>query len=138
MAVLLAGPLQAVLSVSRRDRGPVAVPISYHFADGVFYMITSPDSLHGRLMSRDGRATVTVQFDECDGRTVHQWYVHAEGPVRFTELDPKPHVEIMLVKDRGEARMHEWRAANPSADMRVAVLEPEQISGYEFRESLDS
>ena len=69
MADLLGGPLQGVLSLSRHDRGPVAVPI--------------------------------------------------------------------LVKDRGESRMHEWRAAKPSDDMRVAVLVPELISGYESRESLD-
>ena len=60
IAELLEGPLQAVLSVSRRDRGPVAVPMSYHFGDGTFWMVTSPESLHGRLMVRRGRATVTA------------------------------------------------------------------------------
>ena len=137
MTHLLDGPHQAVLSVSRRDRGPVAVPISYHFTDDGFYMVTSPDSVHGRLMSRVGRATMTIQFEACDGRSVHQWYVMAEGPIRFTNLDPQPHIRAILAKDRGEGNVDEWMAGQPDPNTRVAVLQPERISGYEFHESLD-
>ena len=85
MAHLLDGPHQAVLSLSRDGRGPVAVAISYHFTDDGFYLVTSPASPHGRLMSQLGRATVTVQFEACDGRSVQQWYVMAEGPIQFTD-----------------------------------------------------
>ncbi len=137
MAELLGGPHQAVLSVCRKDKGPVAVPMSYHYADGKFYMATSPDSLHGRLMLRQNRATVTVQHDSCDGTTVHQWYVMAEGPIRFSSEDPMPHIMAILVKDRGAARVDEWKAAAPSADIQLAVLDPKRISGYESIERLD-
>jgi len=51
--------------------------MSYHFTDGSFWMVTSPDSLHGRLMARRGRGTMTVQFEAGDGRRVYQWYVIA-------------------------------------------------------------
>ena len=128
IALLLAGPHQAVLSVSRVDRGPVAVPISYHFSDGDFFMVTPPDTLHGRLMARAGRATMTVQFEACDGRSVHQWYVMAEGPVRFTDLDPSPHVRTILAKDRGETNVEEWTAGQPDPDMIIRT-------GGEFRPS---
>ncbi|HSF86274.1 MAG TPA: hypothetical protein VLG28_11560, partial [Acidimicrobiia bacterium] len=115
-----------------------AVPMSYHFGDGTFWMVTSPESLHGRLMVRRGRATMTVQFERCDGRSVHQWYVMAEGPVRFTDVDPLPHVRRILAKDRGAAHVDEWTAAAPAPGFLVAVLEPERLSGYEFYESLDA
>lgn len=138
MAELLSGAHQAILSVNRHAKGPVAVPMSYHFSNGRFYMATSPDSLHGRLMRRNGRATVTVQYDSCVGPTIHQWYVMAEGPIRFAQEDPMPHIMAILEKDRGANRIGEWKAARPSADIRLAVLEPERISGYESAESLDS
>jgi nitroimidazol reductase NimA-like FMN-containing flavoprotein (pyridoxamine 5'-phosphate oxidase superfamily) len=111
--------------------------MSYHFLDGRFYFVTSPNSLHGRLMSRRGRATMTVQFENCDGRSVDQWYVMAEGPAQFTDHDPKPHVRAILTKDRGADNVDEWTAAMPSPDVQVALLEPDRISGYEFHESLD-
>jgi len=48
IAELLAGPQQGLLSMSRPDRGPVTVPMTYLF-DGGLYMITSPASVHGRI-----------------------------------------------------------------------------------------
>ncbi len=133
----LAGRHQAVLSVGRRDKGPLAVPMSYVFSEGRFSMVTSPDSLHGRLMQREGRATLTVQYEYCDGRSVHQWYVHAEGPVLFTEDDPVLVGRAILSKDRGFDNADEWLAARPPTGGSVAVLIPERLSGYEYRDSLD-
>lgn len=138
IAELLDGPRQGVLSVSRREKGPVAVPMSYLFTDGRFYMVTSPESLHGRLMERRGRATITVQFEATHGRTVHQWYVMAEGEVRFSHSEPRPFVRAILAKDRGEQNADEWMSDDLPPDVRVAVLEPERLSGFEFRESLDN
>lgn len=133
---LLQGAHQAVLSVNRSEKGPVAVPMSYHFDGERFFMVTSPSSLHGKLMAKAGRATVTVQYERVDAGSVHQWYVMAEGPVTFTDADPAPHVRTILVKDRGPHRVDAWRASTPATDARVAELVPERISGYEFRETL--
>lgn len=134
---LLNGPHQGVLSVSRRDKGPVAVPMSYLFRDGRFYMVTSPESLHGRLMQRTGRATVTVQFEATNGRNVYQWYVMAEGTIGFTDSEAGPFVRAILAKDRGEEYADEWTSGDAPADVRLAVLEPERLSGFEFQDSLD-
>lgn len=134
---LLEGPHQGVLSVSRRDKGPVAVPISYLFSDGRFHMVTTPESLHGRLMRRTGRATLTVQLEACDGRSVHQWYVMAEGTISFTDTKPGPFVRAILAKDRGEENADEWTSGDPPSDVQLAVLDPVKLSGFEFRGSLD-
>ena len=133
---LLDGPHQGVLSVSRRDKGPVAVPMSYLFTQGRFYVVTSPESVHGRLMWRTGRATITVQYEACDGRNVHQWYVMAEGTIGFEDSEPGPLVRAILAKDRGEANADEWASGDPPPDVQVAVLEPQKLSGFEFRDSL--
>ena len=133
---LLQGPHQAVLSVGRVGKGPVAVPMSYYFDGERFVMVTSPASLHGRLMAKTGRATLTIQYERVDVSSVHQWYVMAEGPVAFVEADPTPHVRAILIKDRGPDNVDAWRASQPALDAKVAELVPRRISGYEFRESL--
>lgn len=134
---LLQGAHQAVLSVGRAEKGPVAIPMSYYFDGERFFMVTSPTSLHGRLMAKTGRATLTIQYERVDVSSVHQWYVMAEGRVAFTEADPAPHVRAILAKDRGPDNVDAWRASSPDNDARVAELVPGRISGYEFRESLD-
>ncbi len=133
---LLEGPHQAVLSVGRQEKGPVAVPMSYTYNGDRFLFVTSATSLHGRLMSKAGRATLTVQFEEVGIDSVYQWYVMAEGPVAFTDADPAPHVQAILIKDRGSQNWDRWRAAEPNKDARVTELVPDRLSGYEFRESL--
>lgn len=125
-----------MLSVGREKKGPVAVPMSYVYDGDRFSMVTSPTSLHGRLMTKAGRATLTIQYERVESRSVHQWYVMAEGPVVFTNADPRPIVRAILTKDRGLDHVEEWRAGAPDPDARVAELTPARISGYEFRETL--
>ena len=87
-------------------------------------------------MERRRRATITIQFERCDGPTVYQWYVTAEGPVRFTNEDPAPHIRTMLAKDRGDRYVYRWTAAPPAPTVKVAVLTPERIGGYEYHDAL--
>jgi nitroimidazol reductase NimA-like FMN-containing flavoprotein (pyridoxamine 5'-phosphate oxidase superfamily) len=136
MAELLGGPHQAILSVARLDKGPLAIPMSYHFDGSRFFMVTDPGSLHGRLMERRGRATLTIQFERCDGPTVYQWYVTAEGPVRFTNEDPAPYVRTILAKDRGVRYVDRWAAQPPPPTVQVAVLTPDRIGAYEYCDAL--
>ena len=133
---LLSGPHQAVLSLSREAKGPLAVPMSYIYDGDRFVMVTSPASLHSRLMRRNGRATITVQFEACDGRSVHQWYVIAEGHVAFTDEDPRPFVRAILAKDRGSENADDWMQRTGDADDTVAELLPARISGFESSASL--
>jgi nitroimidazol reductase NimA-like FMN-containing flavoprotein (pyridoxamine 5'-phosphate oxidase superfamily) len=137
IAAALAGPWQAVLSVNRRDRGPLAVPMSYLFEEGEFWMITPRDSLHGRLMQASGRSTMTVHHDEVTPRSVEQWYVIAEGTIRFTDDDPEPLLRKIMVKDRGPGHAEEWVRQSLPNVTTVAVLSPERLSGYHGVSQLD-
>lgn len=133
----LNAPLQAVLSVSRKTRGPVAVPMSYLFDRPVFRMITSPGSVHGRLMREGGRATLTIQEEVRGERRVEQWYVMAEGPVEFIDEDPTDLLRAILTKDRGARFASEWVAQSLPNVTTVAVLTPKTLSGYRGLSSLD-
>lgn len=126
----LSGPHQSILSVARLNRGPVAVAMSYLFRDGRFWMVTSRDSLHGRLMVKRGRATITVQEEILGHREIEQWYVMAEGTVEFTDEDPLPYVRAIMRKDRGPDFVDEWTARSGPHDNPVAVLTPQTLSGY--------
>ena len=114
----------------------MAVPMSYTYDGDKFFFVTLPTSLHGRVMTKAGRATLTIQYEKVESGSVHQWYVMAEGPVVFTDADPAPYVRAMLIKDRGEANWDQWRASEPNTNAKVAELAPDRISGYEFGESL--
>ncbi len=133
----LAAPHQAVLSVNRDMRGPLAVPMSFLFRDGAFFMVTSPDSLHGRLMRSEGRATLTIHHEEYPPGRVSQWYIVAEGPVSFTNEDPEPIVRAVIAKDRPAADAPAWAARAAATATSVARLDPTSLSGHVFEAALD-
>ncbi|MEA1901905.1 MAG: pyridoxamine 5'-phosphate oxidase family protein [Actinomycetota bacterium] len=133
----LSDSLQAILSVSRKERGPLAVPMSFLFAAGEFRMITSPDSQHGKLIRKTGRATMTIEAEDYGPRSVEQWYVMAEGPIRFTDDDPVPLLRAVMEKDRGAEFLEEWVAQSLPNVLQVAILTPETLSGYFGRSELD-
>ena len=129
-------PHVAVLSVSRRNRGPVAVPVWYGFRDGVFEIVTSRDSVHGRAMERTGRATLTMRSENYGAlRTVEQ-YAHVEGPIRFVDGDKRAVV--------AEMRRRYYRGENAAAwilrplvlTQEIAHLQPERIAGFYWEESI--
>lgn len=134
---LLGGPHQAVLSVNRSAKGPLGVPMSYVYDGETFAIVTSPNSLHGRLMTTEGRATLTIHADTNEARSVHQWYIVAEGPVTFTELEPEPVIREILAKDRGAATVDEWMERMGHPEDVVVHLTPARISGFESVASLD-
>lgn len=111
--------------------------MSFLFANGVFKMITMPDSLHGRLMGKTGRATLTVHHDHLQGRRLVQWYVMAEGPVEFTAEDPVALLGAILAKDRGPEHVEEWTTRAMVNVGHVALLTPERMSGHIGESRLD-
>ena len=132
-------PHVAVLSVSRAGRGPVAVPIWYEFADGRLWMITLPDSVHGRIMQRTGRATLTVRSEEYGETRTRERYVMAEGPIEITSDDIEPLVRRIRRRYYAGAQAEQW--VNRPLDsftlsQKVVVLQPETLSGYEWVEQL--
>jgi hypothetical protein len=136
----LTGPHMCVFSVARRDKGPAAVPLAYVYRDGRFYLQSAPESLHGRLAAKRGRATVTVHDEVFAGYEVFEWYVTAEGPVAFTDDPVRPLMRDILAKDRGEHLADRWLDEwlwPVAKDQKVLVMEPERISGFTFASRLE-
>jgi nitroimidazol reductase NimA-like FMN-containing flavoprotein (pyridoxamine 5'-phosphate oxidase superfamily) len=129
----------AVLSVSRRGRGPVAVPIWYEYRDGRFSMITFSGSLHGKIMQSVGRATITAHSETYGDTKTCERYAMAEGPIAFTDEDIEPLVRRLRRRYYTGARGDEW-VNRPLDELTVrqgvAVLEPQTLSGYEWTEAL--
>lgn len=134
----LAEPLMCVISVARRDKGPVAVPLAFLYEAGRFWLVTSPDSLHGRLMQQRSRATVTVHDEQYGTTTAVERYVIAEGPVVFTADAVEPFVLRTLAKDRTGSDAAAWlERFRPTLDgQRTAMLTPDRMSGHVFRDQL--
>lgn len=65
-----------ILSISRADKGPLALPIWYQYEDGDVIIGMAADSFKAQLLRRNGRASMTVQNE-----TPPYQYVMVEGPV---------------------------------------------------------
>jgi nitroimidazol reductase NimA-like FMN-containing flavoprotein (pyridoxamine 5'-phosphate oxidase superfamily) len=79
-----------ILSISRAEKGPLALPIWYEYegnsdGDGDVVIGMAADSLKAKLLRRQGRASMTVQNE-----TPPYQYVMVEGPVTVgtEERDP--------------------------------------------------
>jgi nitroimidazol reductase NimA-like FMN-containing flavoprotein (pyridoxamine 5'-phosphate oxidase superfamily) len=140
IASFLAEPLMCVFSVSRPDKGPIAVPLAFLYRDGKFLMQTSAATVHGKAATRAGRATVTIHHEHYRGTRARERYVMAEGPVAFQGAEDRDALlRTILAKDRGEEHADAWLAdfLPQVQGQELLVLEPAAISGFEWDTSLD-
>ncbi len=130
-------PIVGVLSVSRPDRGPIAVPVWFEYTDGAFWLTTAPSSDHGALITDTGRATITVRSETYGVDEAVQRYVMAEGPMTFTDDPTEPLVLRLRSRYYAGPRVGEWvnRAVHAERE-KVAVLRPEHLTGFDWTERL--
>ncbi len=110
-----------ILAVSEPERGPVAVPVWYHYAPGgVVRIVTGADSVKGRLLRAAGRASLCVQTE-----TAPYQYVSVEGPVTFAEPDFERDVRAMALRYLGEqmGEMYLAMTAEERARERQVLVE---------------
>lgn len=78
----LAEPRSAILSISQKGRGPLAVPVWFdQTADGELYFLTQSSSRKGKLLFVGKRISLCVHRDSSPYA-----YVTAEGPI--TTIEP--------------------------------------------------
>ena len=121
----LAGLHVGVLSIARRGKGPLALPIWYLYARGEVLLSMSGSSVKANLLRKRVRATLTVQQEAPPYR-----YVMVEGPVTLAPYDPDTKeidTKELATRYLG-AEMGAWYAKHnpPSKDSVVARLVPEQ------------
>jgi PPOX class probable F420-dependent enzyme len=121
-----------IVSVAEQGRGPLAVPVWYHYAPGgELRFATGDGSRKARLLRRAGRASVCVQTE-----TPPYLYVSVEGPTSFGKVDFERDIREMALRYLGP-RMGEayLRATYPDgATSEVLVrLRPERWWSADFR-----
>lgn len=124
-------PLVAVLSVNRRTRAPLSVPIWYTYEPDVgFTFVTAGASAKAKRLTAEERATVCVQSD----RGLYR-YVIAEGPVALTPLPLaelrefwRPGVERYLGAEGATSFLDAFNEPDP----QLVVLTPERWSTQVF------
>lgn len=129
-------PHVAVLSVSRDGRGPIAAPIWYDYSDGVIRIVTSRDSVHGRVIQRRGWATLTVNSEEYGDEHTVERYANVEGPIEFVADDIVPVVTAIRRRYYTGRRAAEWIERPLISTQEVAELRPQRVAGFFWEESL--
>ena len=93
----LAGVHVGVVSIPRKDKGPLTVPIWYDYEPGGdVWMITGRSSIKGRLLNRVDRISLCAQSE-----TAPYQYVSVEGPITMRETDDAELLQ-MAVRYLGE------------------------------------
>src|SRR5262249_59149649 len=77
-----------MLAVAEPGRGPLTVPVWYHYEPGgLVRVVTGEASLKGRLLRQAGRMSLCAQTETAPYR-----YVSVEGPVTLPTPHPDPHI----------------------------------------------
>ena len=113
-----------IISMSERDRGPLAVPIWYAYEPGgELWIITGGDSRKGRLLVRGSRFSLCAQSESPPYR-----YVSVEGPVLGVEpTDLEKHLRPMARRYLGPEQGDRYAAASGETGASIVVrMRPER------------
>jgi len=121
-----------MLGVDEPGRGPLTVPVWYHYEPGgVVRVVTGAASLKGRLLRRAGRMSLCAQTETAPYR-----YVSVKGPVPLATPDPERDVRAMAIRylgpEMGEmylAMTADERAREPSV---LVEMRPERWRSVDF------
>ena len=109
-----------VLAIERSDKGPLALPVWYEYADGDILITMANDSAKAKLLRRFGRASLTVQDERVPYR-----YVSAEGPVTVSQ--EAYDISDLATHYLGAELGARYAAANPpNPNTAVVRLTPER------------
>ena len=128
----LADTRVGMLSVEDPGRGPLTVPVWYHYEPGgVVRVVTGAASLKGRLLRKAGRMSLCAQTE-----TAPYQYVSVEGRVSFAEPDLARDVRAMAIRYLGEqmgelylTMTAEDRASSPSI---LVEMRPERWRSVDY------
>lgn len=117
----------AIISVAEDGRGPLTIPVWYHYEPGgVVRFVTGRDSKKAGLMRKSGRIGLCVQNEAPPYQ-----YVTVEGPVEIsTDLDFERDVRQMalryLGKEMGEMYLAVTAAERETMPSVLVTLRPQR------------
>ena len=121
-----------IVSISEEVRGPLSVPVWYHYTPGgELRFATGDTSRKRRLIERAGRASLCAQTE-----TAPYCYVSVEGPAQLDRLDFERDVREMALRylgpRMGEAYLRATYPKGSSSEILVR-LRPERWHSADFR-----
>lgn len=123
----------AIISVVEDGRGPLTLPVWYHYEPGgVVRFVTGGDSRKARLMRRAGRIGLCVQSETPPYR-----YVTVEGPIEISsepdyERDVRQVALRYLGKEMGEMYLAVSAAEREIAPSVLVTLRPERWLSVDY------
>ncbi len=116
-----------VLSVARRDRGPLTVPIWYGYEPGKeLWIVTERQSRKGRLLAEARRFSLCAQTEDPPYK-----YVSVEGPVTSmepadVERDVRPLARRYLGRELGDRYVSATTGEDAGGDTVLFRMRPER------------
>ncbi len=133
----LAGVHVAIVSIPRSTKDPLTVPIWYDYEPGGEpWMITSRDSIKGKLLTRSQRISLCVQSE-----TAPYQYVSIEGPFTVTQTIDGQLLAMAiryLGEDRGRSYAESFASAEGATsgdDSIVVSIKPETWYTVDYSKS---
>lgn len=123
----LAEPRSAILSISQKGQGPLAMPVWYDQApNGELYFLTQSSSRKGKLLFVGKRISLSVQRDNSPYA-----YVTAEGPITTIEPytlegDLQPMASRYLGTEGGAAYVEGARESHDAKTSVKVSVRPER------------
>jgi len=111
-----------VVSMNRKDAGPLSAPIWYAYEDGVVWFTTGADSRKGKLMQLGERISMVAQTE-----TAPYQYVSVEGPIVAREaVDAERDIRPMAIRYLGEKHGNAYADASGAAGNILVKMQPEK------------
>jgi nitroimidazol reductase NimA-like FMN-containing flavoprotein (pyridoxamine 5'-phosphate oxidase superfamily) len=120
-----------IVSIPRKDRGPLTVPIWYDYKPGgQVSMITNKSSIKGKLLLKTERISLCAQTE-----TAPYCYVSVEGAFQITS--PSEGVLLsMAIRYLGEAQGELYAASSGNGDDSMVVrFTPESWLSVDYSQS---
>ena len=112
-----------VISIDQPGRAPLGVPIWYSYDPAIgVWVITSPDSIKGRLLKAAGRYSICAQVEAGLYK-----YVSVEGPISSTrEADLEKDLRPMARRYFGPEMGDQYVASSGTERGLVYTMQPER------------
>jgi len=127
----LSGVHVGIVSIPRKLKGPLTVPIWYDYEpDGCVWMITNESSIKGKLLKNADRISLCAQTE----RAPYQ-YVSVEGPFTISQPEEGQLLD-MAIRYLGEKQGRAYAAGgNENTDSIIVSIEPETWYSVDYRKS---
>jgi nitroimidazol reductase NimA-like FMN-containing flavoprotein (pyridoxamine 5'-phosphate oxidase superfamily) len=118
-----------VLSIERRERAPLTVPIWYRYEPGgLLHILIGPDSLKARLLAKAGRFSLCVQSEVVPYR-----YVSVEGNIVETrQVDREADARVMARRYLGKVLGDQYIEDGDDESMICVSMRPERWYSVDY------